>query len=367
MEQPMKRICTFIVIACGMTVLPGWGCDESLTLDPSFDLWCGNELCSWTVEQGDVQRVPTWHRSDFGVELVGDPVVLSQVSEKQADCFHFRVQADVEPGVSLKLEMDFLDDGKVDFSQHLPSDNWIPSEYDVTPPAWYDKVRFVIRKSGAGRAVVSTIRVTRGDACSGPPILLLDRPDGAKCSAASECRSSDCQLVEQWHPELGGSKVRACSSCASDADCAGSKVCGLEGRTDWLYKGCVDPGAHVLGERCVGDGECDSGVCCEGVCSECCNDGRACAAAGAPCKQREWWTFDSELKDQYLPWQCSPGAGIGETGARCLLDDDCASGRCVAAGELRQCYLDSRLCEQDDECPIWKKCLTIGAYGGRCQ
>ena len=46
--------------------------------DPGFDLWCGDELCAWKVERGDVKRVATWHEADAGVELVGGDVAIEQ-------------------------------------------------------------------------------------------------------------------------------------------------------------------------------------------------------------------------------------------------------------------------------------------------
>ena len=27
--------------------------------DPGFDLWCGDELCAWKLERGEVKRVAT--------------------------------------------------------------------------------------------------------------------------------------------------------------------------------------------------------------------------------------------------------------------------------------------------------------------
>jgi len=44
---------------------------------------------------------------------------------------------DGDPGVALQLEMDFLDDGSVEYSQELPSDDWLQVEYRVRTPSWY--------------------------------------------------------------------------------------------------------------------------------------------------------------------------------------------------------------------------------------
>jgi hypothetical protein len=44
-------------------------CRDELISDPSFDVWCGNKLCSPWEATGDVSRVKTWHEKDFGIEL----------------------------------------------------------------------------------------------------------------------------------------------------------------------------------------------------------------------------------------------------------------------------------------------------------
>jgi hypothetical protein len=54
-------------------------CRDELISDPSFDVWCGEALCSPWEATGDVSRVTTWHKKDFGIAL-GDGAVLSQRS-----------------------------------------------------------------------------------------------------------------------------------------------------------------------------------------------------------------------------------------------------------------------------------------------
>ncbi len=364
----MNRLLTTVTLLASVAVLPGWTC-EPITLDPGFDMWCGDKLCAWQLEQGEIRRVATWHRSDYGVELDSDPVIISQLSDvtsSQAQCFDFELQADHDDGVSLTLELDFLDDGQVDARQPLASDDWRPVHYSMTPPSWYESVRFTIRKDGPGRAVLTQIKVTAGDDCSGPPIELDDRPTGAECENNGQCKQGLCLAVMQWRPDVEGGEIHACSACRSDLDCQAEQICGLEASVAyWLYRDCGEPARHQLGERCMADGECATGTCCEGTCSECCTSGDC--QAGGTCEVRDWHTLGDDYEYQILPRQCSPGTGAALAGDPCLRDDDCDSNSCLGDGEFRQCFLDGRRCQVDEDCPLWNACLALGVYGGRCQ
>ena len=91
-------------------------CGSDLLADPGFDIWCGEELCSWEVEQGAVEKVPTWHESDSGALLVGEVVVLSQLTQttsSDADCIQFSLIADQDDDVGLSLQLDFYYERRV--------------------------------------------------------------------------------------------------------------------------------------------------------------------------------------------------------------------------------------------------------------
>lgn len=369
---PSKRLTAGCLSLVALVLLRGegsGGCGEPIFDNPGFDLWCGNELCAWTVDKGKIRRVPTWHRSDYGAELLGDPVVISQLSpitSADTNCLDFRLQADLDQGVSLVLEMDFLDDGSVEYSHPLASDDWIPASYKITPPSWFDKVRCIVRKRGSGRAVLTQIKVTKGGDCKEGPLDLKGRPEGAPCEGADQCKSGRCEPVQQWRPDVDGAFVRACSGCSKDAHCSAAEVCGLEsGSEPWLYMGCGSAKRHGFAARCMAGEECGSGVCCEGVCSECC-DSQGCLPGGT-CALRDWQSLGEDYEYQILPWQCSPGQGLGVAGAPCLKDDDCSSGSCSGTGQLKQCFLDGRPCQSGDDCPLWNTCLTMGEAGGLCQ
>ncbi|MBW1806592.1 MAG: hypothetical protein JRJ19_06385 [Deltaproteobacteria bacterium] len=365
----MSRFLLICSCLLSLTVFPGWTCGPPIDLDPGFDLWCGNDLCAWTVESGDVARVATWHRADYGVELVGDPVVIYQTSEitsAEADCFEFELQADSDPGVALSISMDFLDDGSTEYSHPLPSENYKPVRYCMLTPSWYVKVRFTIVKEGFGRAVLAQIKISKCDECGGARLELNDRPMGATCEFDNQCAQARCISVLQWRPDMDGSQVRACSGCRNDIDCSGLEVCGLEaGLAGWLYQDCGPAGRHLLGDRCISADECAGGFCCQGICSQCC-DGQGCPNQ-TDCKIRDWRTLGEDYEFQILPHQCSPGEGAMESSVVCLKDDDCISADCQGVGQLKQCFLDGRRCQLDEECPLWNACLPIGETGGQCQ
>lgn len=140
-------------------LLSAQSCDPIIE-DSGFDIWCDGEPCRWEVEQGDVAQAPTWHKRDHGVELLGDPAAISQLqmeSHITVDCIRFDLLADIEETASVVLEMDFYDDGEVEFSQIIPTSDWAPLSYVVTPPAKFEMIRFRIRKTGSGRAVLADI------------------------------------------------------------------------------------------------------------------------------------------------------------------------------------------------------------------
>lgn len=366
----MKRLSLTIILLASIALLPGWTCGEPLNLDPGFDMWCGDQLCAWVIEKGDVQRVSTWHRSDYGAELIGSDVAISQLVSTRVSCFHFALQADKDEGVELGLEMDFLDDGSVEYSHPLPSNDYSLVEYNINAPTWYDKVRFRITKKGPGRAVVAQVKITSGGDCYGQPIDLGGRPLGVECEHDDQCISERCVTVILgfWEETI---ETRKCADCSTDTDCDAGESCGLyRDEEPPYYPGCVTAGERVMGEWCLSDAECKTGVCCDYVCSECCR--QEDCPEGSECLRRDWEYFAWDDHMLPVPWQCSPGQGRGQAGAFCLVDDDCLSGDCQGQGELRQCGLYGMSCEQDEDCPFFAEyegnlCVSLGASGGRCR
>ena len=349
--------------------LPGSYCGEVLD-DPSFEMWCEDQLCSWQVEEGAVEKVPTWHRRDFGVALVGEAVAISQLSTRTSadlDCLHLHLLANVAEDAAVTLELDFYDDGEVDYSQVIPTSDWALLSYFITLPSDYQGIRFRIRKQGGGEAVLAEISAADSDDCSGAPMVIGARPDGATCSSAEQCLNASCE------PRLSPLAQPSCGECTDSEDC-GTLVCGLESSVPVFlspYRFCTPAGHHGLGEICVSDEECTTGTCCQGTCSTCC-DGAGCSGAGecqarAPGGELAHW--------ETPPHQCNPEGGSGAAGTACLTDSDCASATCSGSADLRLCLWDGRACSSDSDCPadltdIFSDeghCAIVGTERGSCQ
>lgn len=154
-------------------------CTGDVLHDPGFDIWCGDELCSWDIEKGDVRKVSTWHDGDPGVDLVGDEVAISQLSEyAPVDCLRFSLVADVSADASVTLEMDLDDDGTVEYARAIPTSNWAELVYQVEL-GYHDDIRFRLRKTGSGHAVLAQIRAVDNPECGGEPVSACSEVDAA--------------------------------------------------------------------------------------------------------------------------------------------------------------------------------------------
>jgi hypothetical protein len=241
-----------MLMGLGTSVLLGSllvACPETHLLnDVSFDMWCGKQLCAWDVDAGEVRKVATWHARDSGVELVGSPAQISQVTETEdVDCIRFELIANVEASARASVQLDFNADGTIDFEQVIPTQKWEPSEFLIRAPERYDGIRFVVRKAGPGRAVVAQVGAVSAETaeCGGERLVLGPQGAGAACEDDRDCSEGVC---------AGG----YCSACASDGSCAVGESCDVD--------------AHCGGEKGCGYGFCD-GCTLDADCGE----GQACA------------------------------------------------------------------------------------------
>jgi len=301
-------------------------CSSDLIRNPNVERWCGPTPCDWKVE-GEVERVGTWHPNDYAVSLVSDDAALIQenatVDYRDTDCFDFAMVAKIDRGVDVYLELDFLADGTVEFSQRLPVSDWERRTFRVTAPDWYSKVRFIIRKDGPGLAILAeiTAKMSRYQ-CSAPAIELLGRPAGALCNGTEQCAEAlSCK---------GGS----CGGCDSDQSCENGQVCGLQDIEGVSYYMCIDAASTPLGAACDSHQQCETGLCLSGACSECasdedCEDGTSCSYPRAKALDNGLW-----------PKLCAVGQSSRQTGAACTENLDCQSGSCEGF-ELRcEPYVD---------------------------
>ncbi len=155
MTHAKQLLALLACLLCGAAT-----CESDLIDDVGFQLWCGERLCSWDLEEGEVLKVSTWHNHDYGVELVGSPVLLSHQGSGSASSVLFEVVSKVEPGAMVTVELDEDGDGGVDWVTPIPpSDDFVSrtwsSESSVRGPVFY------VRKSGEGQAVIARLRATR--------------------------------------------------------------------------------------------------------------------------------------------------------------------------------------------------------------
>lgn len=358
----MRRNRTIAVLCLFLArfALAGDGCGPAANLDAGLDIWCGDTLCAWTVEEGAIERVPTWQRSDFGVSLVGPAVTLAQRFRAPEPCYAVDLLVDRGDDVDLRVDLDFYDDARVDLSFPVTASDWESERLLFAPPADAGTLALLVRKSGEGRAVLARVRVETADAeetCPAAPEV-LDRPLGVRCERDDHCASGRCVAVRQSFVDEEHPTVGACSACEADADCAEGEVCGVE-PGDWLhYLGCGAAGRHVLGERCVAAAECATGVCTGDFCSTCGDAPESGCAAGEACGLPELTPFGG-------PSLCAPDGGRRAAGEPCLGDGDCASGACRGEGELTLCW-DGRRCERAAECREGE-CGAVGVVDGRCE
>jgi hypothetical protein len=350
--KPATSLTTLAACAIAATQLGATDCGVIIS-DAGFDHWCGDKLCFWDLERGQIRQVPTWHAGDDGVELVGADVAISQMTRVTSDdteCQHFEMIADIAPDAEVHLEADVFDDGTVDFRERIPTAAWRRVVVRVGIAGSYEGVRFRVTKAGPGRAVLARIHAEVADGGC-PSLVPVTRPLGARCTTGDDCVSGVC--TPDW---LAG----VCSTCASGADCDDGEVCGraddVPGHlADWHT--CLPAASRALGEPCFADGECASGACDGTLCGEC-NDQVACQDGAC------------EPASPEVPVLVCAGPARA-AGAACVIGDQCASGRCdgVALGTCGSSYFDA--CFEDDDCPGDTRspgtCSFVAVAGGTCQ
>jgi hypothetical protein len=322
----------FVALACSLFAS---GCDDVIA-DPNFHTWCGDQLCSWKLESGEIRKSPTWHPKDFGVELLDGTgpsrvTAISQVVGKTPKCLDFSVVADVAPEAQVSVSVDFGADGSIEYEQPIAATGFREQRTQITAPPSYVGLKFTISKKGTGRAVLAQMDVRSKSDCTAAPLALKPQSIGSRCP---------------------------------------------------FYK-------NDVGELAWDGRVCSSGLCCEGVCAECCGnprpapDGGADADAdassfplppqinicadGATCKALDITSKSTDLfGSAVIPRQCDPGMRERAPGTECLLGDDCASGDCQGAEwTLVNKQVDGGTCPlpplQDPACSV------SFVHGGRCR
>ena len=354
----MRSLLFGIVLVTAASQLGATSCGGGVLRDPGFDLWCGDTLCAWKLERGDIRRVPTWHAADAGVELVDTGTAIEQfsaVDSLDGTCLRFDLISDVAETAQAELGIDIYGDGTIERAFPLPTVPWKAVSYVFAVKGPFTGIRFELAKHGPGRAVIARMHaVVVHDGCAGVPELWGGpAPLGALCVHAADCASSIC---------AGGvtDVLGLCAGCDPSAPmCSAGQVCGLAdpGPADRAVPfACVAPAARELGEQCLAGAECATGTCHAGVCSTCASD------AGCP------GTRCTAAYPQG-PSLCGAGGHLAPPGAPCAGNADCATGTC--SGAVRRQCPDGRACANDANCPVDGNlvpgpCTAVGIQGGSC-
>jgi len=385
----MRKLINILFITAIAMQLGATDCG-SVIRDSGFDLWCGEQLCAWKVERGEVKRVATWHEGDGGVELVGTDVAIAQLSpvdssdghcrdlpdgsrtcESPANvCIKFTLVANIDERASVDLNVDVSADGVVDHTQRLAFGKWQRLEYLLVVRKPFAGIRFQLAKTGGGVAQLGNIGAALADNCGDLPVIdARPAPLGSPCDTSTDCASGICGESAAKPPFYGtndSATDTVCVACDDAHACGVGQVCGVGDALSpvrAVETTCVPVSAKQLGELCSRPSECATGFCTYGMCSTCFTDDDC---LGAEKCGRAW---ELELATFRTAYVCSPSLGLRPAGDPCANHGDCRSGTCIGT-ERKQCF-DGRPCETAAQCPFLSlqssACNTVGIQGGICQ
>jgi hypothetical protein len=250
-----RRCASQLAIGAFAATAVGGDCDGDIVQDPTFRDWCGDALCAWKLDEGHLQRVPTWNENDFGVGFVDDPTQISQsTTESSATCILFTSVANLDPAADVTLSVDFNGDGTIEYASQLGATRWQKVQTEITAPAAYQGITFILKKGGTGTAVLAEMRIQSSTGCTAaaaavaPGSLVL----GEKCGGDGDCRAGlTC---------TGAASDLLCSQCSSTVACADGAACSA--RSVFLPSQCgPGDGLGAAGDPCLAASDCASGAC----------------------------------------------------------------------------------------------------------
>jgi hypothetical protein len=149
-------------------------CETDLLEDSGFQYWCGEQLCEWDTIEGEIDRVSTWHEQDYGVELVGAPVVLTQpFARGTLGCALIETVANVDPAAEVFVAIDQDGDGTPEWERQLGTEGFEAKSWEVELDVFGDNTITlgpdpversvgiaIVRKNSVGEAVIARLRIS---------------------------------------------------------------------------------------------------------------------------------------------------------------------------------------------------------------
>ena len=142
------------------------------------DISCSQGYCNWEIrsllKEGDIEWVDILYHELCGISMIADNVSISYLADRDKlviqtdevdgglwvpDCFIVKIIADTDSDSEMVFEADFQDDGVAEFTKVLKTDDWNTSIFTITPPNMYDAVRFSVKKTRPGKAVLVYVQV----------------------------------------------------------------------------------------------------------------------------------------------------------------------------------------------------------------
>jgi hypothetical protein len=232
----------------------GADCQGNIVQDPTFRDWCGDALCAWHTDHGQIQRVPTWDPQDFGVSFLDGSEISQVTEESQATCILFTSVGDIAPSAQMTVSVDFDNDGTVDYTAPLGAATWQKVQAEISAPPAYTGITFHVSKNGTGTAILAEMRIQETTGCTATAPTLQNLGLGETCSSTSECAAG---LVCPGQSDAG---ISVCSQCDDAAPCGGGVACA---RWSVFLPGQCGPGKGLgsAGAPCVAGSDCASGKC----------------------------------------------------------------------------------------------------------
>jgi hypothetical protein len=355
-----RRILTmFLLSLVSACTLPPWTRED-----------CEYGPCGFQTLTGSTARTTSWDESAYALSLTEPGTRLTRREAGSfASCIDIALVGEVEDSADLTLELDFNDDGSIEYSGELPASRWDRRHIQIHGPAGERVVRSYLEKKGTGRASLAVVE-SRAVACEGASPIKLS--DGSLCVEDANCSSDRCRdgrclscgpsgcgegVACKADSECAGGACAAgvCRACAANGTCDPGAQCTLD--THCKSHSCVhgtlsivtdQPAKDAVCGECTSDAQCNLGKCVQGRCGACGVDSDC--ASGHECRYADLYVAQHRV--------CVPAHVPGQLprSALCEKASDCAGGlACGASPGLAKrcgtaCDLSSGDCPDDQTC-----------------